>query len=954
MRASKQSYFYKKLEIVLPGMYIFSSRRKVLGVILVASQLFLVTTAPALALFGVSIPSASSIATDIEKRYHVDLENAQDQGELFNVASNKQPAPEVSLYFSPTDPRVGEKITAKAFPVYFSNKEESLYYTWYIKHADCDLDNKPSAAKKSLCDLDNDDRVTVEDWKIEAMRNLVQNGYDSSQTNYDNDTDDDGYKARFGGDNKTNTPNYCYYHDNASGINYEMAESGNTTFDCPTGQTPVCMIAVQEVAAGTTTTSTSSSSSSSSAGGDSSGSNSGSASATGDSFDIGGSTCTMAGLPTCSSAGTAGCATGTPRCVTNPASDSAGSCGSALSTCKTTSTNGANPYCKHLFPNATGGSTTGDGSFGAKEERFWQTDPNDPDTADNGNKDEANVVGFGRSSLTWNYVVGDKVGVAVEGTSMIATKHDNSSVMIMWAFPKQDCPLSEADGTGSYTTSVKSYSVQIETADIDLNKCLERNLIDPTEGGQATNLEVSVSASQAEFINDESGDGSGDTVIASAAVSNGNQGSQNSLYEWNVEISNNPQFSSAIGPTANITKDLQNAELLGANKGNALDVIKLKLDIPRNRSIGGRPLAEYLVNDTGYLRFSTRVSENFESGVARKGRSDVIVKIVSTGRKIVATRVQPTLVGDKMLVSSDLGSVICNDDAFDRNLCRVVKNEIIGLHIDDSDLDNFQWVVNGGTLSCSQTNVSPDCLDSQQNEFNFLPVTGEVGDTYTVNLTANDVVSGKAVTLSRSFRIVEPGIEVVSSDEAAWPKLLGQYRDITGQATSCTDGLCNDFSKDVLQTTEGAAVSVEAKFIPSFLGATAEREWYFNGQLISETEPNKTIFDVTDTAGSVMNLIIAAKVTQSDEIRRALYDIWNISPLDSPEIVFGKEMRVEVLSSEGLAQNTGPAKYFAAIVSYVPASLIFAFRILVSGALILFATAFLMGALPQEKSLRKE
>jgi hypothetical protein len=919
-------------------MISLSTKYKFLAFTLLLGQLFFVAAAPAFALFGgLSIPSPSKIATDLEKRYNLDLENIQDQGQLFNVAANKQPAPEVSLYFSPTDPRPGEKITAKAFPVYFSNKEESLYYTWYIKHPGCDLDNSPSAAKRQLCDRDNDDRITVEDWKTEAMQIIAQNGYDSSQTSYGSDGDDDGYKARYGGDNKTNTPNYCYYHDNQSGINYELADTGNTSFSCPGGQTAVCMIEEKGFEPGVIEGNTA---------GNSSDSDTFIVSDTGE--------CSISGLPTCNSAGTASCAVGTPRCVTEPETDSTLSCGTALATCNTTTTAGASPYCKHLFPNARG-EETGDGSFGQNEEQYWRTDPNDPDTADNGNKDEANIAGFGRSSFTWNYIAGDQVGVAVEGSSMIATKHDNSSVMIMWAFPKQDCPLSVADGTGSYTTRIKNYSVQIETADIDLNKCLERNLIDPAQGGQATNLEVSVSASPNEPLNDESGDGSGDSVLVTASVSNGKQNLTSSLFEWNVEMSNNIQFSSAIGPTANVTKDLQSLEILSATKGNALDTVKLALNIPRNASVGGRPLSSYLLNDIGYLRFSARVSENFESGIVRKGRSDVIVKFISTGRKIVATRVNPTLVGDQMLVTADQNGVICNDDTFDRNLCRVIKNEIIGLRIDDQGLDNFQWSVNGDTLTCSKSNVSPDCLDSEQNAINFFPVAGNPGDTYTVNLTANDTVSGKTVTLSRSFRVVEPAIEIVSSDEAAaWPKFLGQYRDITGKATSCLDGLCDDISKNVMQTYQGATVGVEAKFIPSFLGILAEREWYVNNALISETEPNKTVFDATGVVGSVMNLQIAARVTQSDELRRALYDIWNISPLDSPEVVFSKDMQIEIAANEVITKANGPAKYFAAIVNYVPTSLIFAFRILLSGALILFATAFLMGALPQEKPLRRE
>ena len=228
-------------------MHTFSRKQKVLAGVLLFSQLFFVGTLPAQALFGVSIPSPSKVATDLEKRYHLDLSNMQGQGELFNVGQGKQPAPEVSLTFTPSDPRPGEKLTARAFPVYFGNKEESLYYGWYLKREGCDLSATPSAAKRTFCDRDSDGRITVEDWKIEAVRIQVQNGYDNTQTNYSSDTDDDSYKARFGGDNKTNTASYCYYHDNQSGKNYELAGAGNISFDCPSGTTPMCMIPIQEV-----------------------------------------------------------------------------------------------------------------------------------------------------------------------------------------------------------------------------------------------------------------------------------------------------------------------------------------------------------------------------------------------------------------------------------------------------------------------------------------------------------------------------------------------------------------------------------------------------------------------------------------------------------------------------------------------------------------------------------
>ena len=71
---------------------------------------------------GPKIPTTSSILSDMEKRYHLDAESIQTQGEGMNGASNKQPVPQLTLFFSPSDPKVGEKVSAKAFPMYFSKK----------------------------------------------------------------------------------------------------------------------------------------------------------------------------------------------------------------------------------------------------------------------------------------------------------------------------------------------------------------------------------------------------------------------------------------------------------------------------------------------------------------------------------------------------------------------------------------------------------------------------------------------------------------------------------------------------------------------------------------------------------------------------------------------------------------------------------------------------------------
>ncbi|MFZ2299640.1 MAG: hypothetical protein WAW00_00720 [Candidatus Moraniibacteriota bacterium] len=896
--------------------------------------------------------SASQMAAELEARYHVNLGSAQNQGELFNVSDTKKLAPEVSLFFNPSDPKEGEKITARAFPIYFTNTEASLYYGWYLKRKGCDLKkNVTNEETLDRCNASDPNRgtdqrekkgdITVEDWKIEATRIIAQNGY-AGPSAPGTPLDDDGYKAKYGGDNKTNTPDHCYVNDAQSGINYELGGGSNTSFTCPTGTSPVCMANEEEVTQ------------------------------TGGTFEFNATgNCVTSGLPACSSSGVPTCDVGYPRCVADP--ETTTSCGTALAACSTDTTSSAAPYCRHLFPNAKGktiagdsvSEISGDGKFNEKEEKFWGTDQADPDTADNGNKDEANVVGLGNSTFTWNYAAGDKVGVAVEGTSIISTKHDDSSYMIMWAFSKKDCPISLASGKGEYTKTIKGYSVKIPTADFDLNKCIERNLVDPTKGGQSTNMEVAVTATPNNPVNDESGDNSGDIVIVQASVSNAQRNLTDMVFDWTVEASNNAQFTPAS--TADVTDALRKANLIGNTKGNALDNIRLKLDFD------AKTIAPYVdANRIGYLRFKVTVTENFASDITRKGKSDVIVKFTSSGKKIsayTAAVVKPSANGQpyKVVLPGNTGAICTGDftktppDILDRTACRVVKSEIVGLSIDPTGLSSFYWTVNGRPLTCSKSGVSPDCemfdgveKPGQQNEVNFLPITGNPGDVYTVTVTANDVTSGNTLTLTRAFHVVEPTVAIESLDKnVAWPKFLGQYKDITGAAVeACPDGLCNDYSTSIFQAFSGDKLGFRAKFIPSFLGSIAVKEWTVDGEAVVEDPVGEIHFTASKPASGIYNIGLLAQAVAPDDIRRALSDIWNISPFDSPEINFSTTAQVE-LQEPGITGGPlqGPRKYFAAIASYIPGSVIFTFRIFLSAALALFALNFLYATL-QDRRMR--
>lgn len=888
---------------------------------------------PAQAL-GISIPSASQVADQLEKRYNLDLGNLQDQAQRLNVADNKQLTPQVSIIFDPTDPRPGQKLTAKAFPLYFNGPQEQLYYTWYLRRADCNLDKNPGAERRNLCDEDGDGDITVEDWKIAAMGELARNGFSNEDISYSADTDNDGYQARFGGSARVAVPNHCYFHDNASGEDYEIADASDTDFTCPDGRDPVCVVTDQVMESGTIPASAAGTNDES------------------DTFVVGtGNACYVSGSPICSRNGNVSCNTGEPRCIDR---DVQNDCGSTLNTCSTISEASANPICRHLFPNAPG-RESGDGTFGIDEERFWRTNPADDSTAENGNKDEANIVGLGRVDFTWNYAAGDQVGVVVEGNSLFTTKHDDSSFKTMWAFSKNDCPMSEAEGTGSYTKTIKNYQVTIPTANIDLNNCLERNLVDPTQGGQSTSLTLQMVSSPENPVNDETEDQGGDVLTVQAIVDNGQKGSTEQFFDWRVEISNNPQFNNAIGRVADITEDLVNAGLLSQAKGPGLDAVDISLNIKRNMRLAGRSLTEYLSGEQGYLRVSSRVSENFASGIVRKGRTDTIVNFTSTRNKIIAYKAKPVLVGNKMQVElPGTDGIICQDARIDRAICRVIQNEVIGLKIDAAGLTNFQWSINDTPLPCSSNTVSPSCAANTQNEVNFFPVSGGVGSSYTVSVTANDIESGKTVSLSRLFQVVDPTVAIVSGDPATvTPKFLGQYRDIRGEESGCPEGLCNNYSKSVFQGQSGETLKLKTLFIPSFLSKSSEIEWEVNGNSVTTSNPNEVTVDAANASpGQVVNVTVRGVTLQDNDTRRALIDTWGISQLDSGEERFESSVQIEMVENSGSNQGiAGVRKYLAAFGTYIPETFLYTIRMMLSGALVLFVAGAAFVFIPESASV---
>ncbi len=857
------------------------------------------------------IPSVGEVANKLEQRYNVSGDSVREMMQSFNVNGGKKTTPEVSVFFSPSDPKSGEKITARAMPIYFSNPQESLYYAWYLKRKDCNA---------SRCDYNRDGVYDSKDWRIEAAGILVQNGYDNADpgTSYAVDSDNDGYRARFGGDDKEGKANYCAVYDSRSGSVYELADAGSSiVFGCPAGMSPACLEGTPSIEPETSTIDI---------GG---GGTFQVFSETSPDCDSGG--CLSVGIPICRGGSVPSCTSGSPCCVVNPSTSRV--CSAPLDSCSVTTSGSIQNLCEHVFAQPGGGLSSGDGTFGASEERFWKTNPRDPSTANNGKKDEATVVGLGANEFSWTYFSGDAVGVAVEGTSMIPTRHNDSSSYVMWAFPKNKCYPSLVGGsTSQYTQSVKGYSVTFPTADMNPNDCIKYNLVNPTEGGQASNLSMQLSISPGSLTNDETSDKSGDLVTVQATIDNASQDSSSMHYDWNIDISDNPRFSN---PT-NITSAAINSELTTRTSGNNLGVLHFKMNIPP--ALLGR-----MSGEEGYIRFRLRAEESIEGGV-RKGNSEAIARFTSAGKRIQAYLVSPVSVGSRTHVK--LGSnMICNSSPLERTACRVIRNEVVGLKIDNTGLRDFSWQINQKPLICNRTGVSPDCSDTIQGNIVFFPVTGRTGDSYDITVTAINTATGQTVTMSRMFYVIDPYAQIVSSDlSVAWKKLLGFYRDVLGTApANCPGGLCPNYSEEALQTFSGSVVVLRAEYLPRFIASHPglHTEWRVDGEVIEESETNTISFPIRKNGGASYDVSFQAIILQTDLMRRALYDVWDISPLDSTESNFTGKIQVEVQDSTlATRDQKGMKKYYALLSSYVPETFLFTFRVFLLGFLVLFVTYF--------------
>ncbi|MDD3733127.1 MAG: hypothetical protein PHU88_12205, partial [candidate division Zixibacteria bacterium] len=166
--------------------------------------------------------------------------------------------------------------------------------------------------------------------------------------------------------------------------------------------------------------------------------------------------------------------------------------------------------CKHKWVNATG-YKSGSGKFSTGEEEKWKTDPTDPDTDGDGFVDEADVIGLGQEDFTWTYQSGDRVGVVIEGTSMMPTDEKTSYYKIMWGYldvcdstktnllDNDQCDDSGDYGYGFLATKAPGEEAVQENLKVSLSYSPDNPMADPSSDN-AENIQDDGTISDADEI----------------------------------------------------------------------------------------------------------------------------------------------------------------------------------------------------------------------------------------------------------------------------------------------------------------------------------------------------------------------------------------------------------------------------------------------------------------------
>ncbi|MFA6284977.1 MAG: hypothetical protein WC643_00385 [Parcubacteria group bacterium] len=590
--------------------------------------------------------------------------------------------------------------------------------------------------------------------------------------------------------------------------------------------------------------------------------------------------------------------------------------------------------CKHKWINPPD-YTSGSGKFPTGEEKYWKTDPADPDTDGDGFVDGADVIGLGQQDFTWTYQTGDRVGVVAEGTSMIPTDEKNAYYKIMWGYPdicdstktglldKDQCDGSDDYNYGFLATESPNESGD-EKLKVSLSSSPENPVADPSDEN-AANISSDGSISDA------------DKITVTSSLDNTNLDPSTLYYTWQIQ-------KGTVGDESS-WEELSIKDYFDTTAGSS----GLGLS-----SFSFTPKTDALAGDDDTVNFKVTLTIAKSSGTETgRGRSSVTIPINKKGIQLKLYKVNVES------GKATLGEEICKDGLY-KTLCPVVKGQLVAAEISSSSYtssnNDFSWSIEE-TAYPVPTGLS-DSFDGWSDTKIYFPITQSEQETPSITVTATPKDSLQPVTSTRLLTVVNPAAFIKSSDtSSSWNKVS---IDEDGQVSE---------SPGFFETFVNTGVSYNLEFVPRYLLSSDSNtviDWQIDNVSIDSedfseydlglsdvtTENNtQTIkFTTGSTEGAYHTLGVNVKKTWTDDEKKLLSSTWGITP-DS--LSGDSSVSIETLNEDLVGSANNPNQILAAIGTHLPHYFMYLLRLVLTLVVMFIVSAGFYGV-TQRLSLSNE
>lgn len=569
--------------------------------------------------------------------------------------------------------------------------------------------------------------------------------------------------------------------------------------------------------------------------------------------------------------------------------------------------------CEHKFPSnpvisfidfhgnnincEEGEFEVGDGELTTKEEACWRLDPLNSDTDGDGFLDEADLAGLGQTQLTWAFQQGDRVGVVIEGTSMVTINEgrDGSGVPVTSRNINLDGVLEgglineDLDAGVSFEATDEIVATDIKTETNPYYKITWAGLDicdkEEVEGDDKRNL----------IRNDEC-EGTADYGFSFLATKKVDQEAEEILKP------------TLISNTLKAQVDLENLKYS--------DYINIKAVFDNQTNIDpdfiNYEWSVYIVDEngnplpgTGELIATNLIEGEISQGlgvnnIKFRGTGSTFSNLVSSvdnirfliGLEVVGSKKSKRASIEIPITSNDVaiklldknGDLVCDSNPYDK-VCPVYPGQTLYAVYDGGaagTITGFSWELEEKKLLDKKNYYSPiPATVSSSVSSIVVPITGSDMELQTISLKAQKD-NGDEITSERLLSVSKPMAKIISNNANAWPVKINE-----GQPNEKE-------SENVFGFNIGEQISLRADIVPNYLNnnlvsENVELKWYINNQEVTpgfiNNNPLNNItvsgqdinFELFGTEGDSINLTLKLTKKYTDAEKNILKNAWGIN-----------------------------------------------------------------------------